>query len=163
MDVWIGVLAFVLFLGFITAFFVCVGTVKRQSGIIVKSRIRRKTGSTEIIYANIALVVFVVLVYFKIYTFVPAVLAFVAFIIASTRVKSGITEEGAIVGTAFLEWEDMKSYKLVNEKDDSNIIILKIRANRKQYVLVCDRRDKGKIREIFDKKKVAHTQTIDNL
>ena len=163
MDVWIGVLAFVLFLGFITAFFVCVGTVKRQSGIIVKSRIRRKTGNTEIIYANVALVILVVLVYFKLYTFVPAVLAFVAFIIASNRVKCGITDEGAIVGTAFLEWEDMKSYKLVNEKDDSNVIILKIRANRKQYVLVCDRRDKGKIKEIFDNKGIEHTRTIDSM
>lgn len=163
MDVWISVLAFVLFLGFITAFIVCVGTVKRQTGIIVKSRIRRKTGNTEVIYANIALIVFVVLVYLKLYTFVPAVLAFVAFIIASTRVKSGITDEGVIVGTAFLEWEDMKSYKLVNEKDDSNVIILKIRANRKQYVLVCDRRDRVKITEIFDSKKVAHTRTIDSM
>ncbi len=163
MDVWIGVLAFVLFLGFITAFFVCVSAVKRQPGILVKSRIRRKTGNTEIIYANIALVIMVVLVYFKLYTFVPAVLAFVAFIIASTRVKSGITDEGAMVGTTFLEWEDMKSYKLVNEKDDSNIIILKIRANRKQYVLVCDRKDKRRIAEIFDGKKVAHTKTVDNM
>ncbi len=163
MDVWISVLAFVLFLGFITAFFVCVGTVKRQTGIIVKSRIRRKTGNTEVVYANIALIGLVVLVYFKLYTFVPAVLAFVAFIIASTRVKSGITDEGVIVGTAFLEWEDMKSYKLVNEKDDSNVIILKIRANRKQYVLVCDRRDRVRITEILDSKKVAHTRTIDSM
>ena len=44
-----------------------------------------------------------------------------------------------------------------------SLIILKIRANRKQYVLVCDRRDKGNIREIFDNKGVAHTRTIDSM
>lgn len=160
MDVWIGVLAFVLFLGFFTALYVCIGAVKRQSGIVIASRIRRKTENGEVIYANIALVVMVVLVYFKLYTFVPAVITFVAFIVMSTRIKSGITDEGVIIGTTFLEWDDMRSYKLVDDPEDSNIIILKIRANRKQYVLVCDRRDRGKIAEIMKKNYVETTLTI---
>lgn len=160
MDVWIGVLAFVLFLGFFTALCVCVGAVKRQSGIVIASRIRRKSANGEVIYANIALIILVGLVYFKLYTFVPAVLAFVAFIIMSTRIKSGLTQEGAIVGTTFLEWDDMKSYKLVDDKEDSNIVTLKIRANRKQYVLVCDRRDRGKIAELMKSNYVETTLTI---
>lgn len=162
MDVWIGVLAFVLFLGFGTAVLVCIAAIKRQSGIVIKSRIHHKINSVEVIYANVGLIVFTVLIYFHYYSFVPAVLAFVVFIVLSTRIDSGLTEEGAIVGTTFLEWEFMKGYKLVDEETDSNIVILKIRANRKQYVLVCDRRDRKKIREIFEKNDVKVIETIGN-
>ena len=52
----------------------------------------------------------------------------------------------------------MKSYKLVNEGNDSNIIVLKIRANRKQYVLVCDRRDRHAIADLMEKHHVRVTE-----
>ncbi len=160
MDVWIGVLGFVLFLGFGTAVKVCISTIERQSGIIIKSRIKHKINNSEVIYANLGLVVLAVLLYLHYYVFVPALLAFVLFIVLSTRIKSGITKEGAIVGTAFIEWEFMKGYKLVDDPEDSNIVILKIRANRKQYVLICDRRDRHEIRKIFDEKKIKVTEVL---
>ncbi len=158
MDVWIGVLGFVLFLGFATAVMVCISAMKRQAGIVIRSRLHHKLNNAEVIYANLGLVLLAVLFYFHYYVFVPAVCAFVLFIILTTRVESGLTEEGAMVGTTFLEWEFMKSYKLVNEEKDSNIIILKIRANRKQYVLVCDRHDRHAIAALMEKHHVRVTE-----
>ena len=160
MDVWISVLAFVLTLGFGTAVMVCINSIKHQAGIVIKSRIKHKLNNAEIIYANLGLILLTVLVYIKYYLFVPAVFAFVLFIVLSTQIKSGITDEGVIVGTAFLEWEFMKGYKLVDDEEDSNVIILKIRANRKQYVLVCDRRDRNEIKKILDDNKVPVIRTI---
>lgn len=160
MDVWIGVLGFVMFLGFATAVGVCISAINRQEGIIIKSRLHAKLNSAQVIYANVGLIVLVVLIYFHFYVFVPAVLAFVLFIVLSTMIKSGITDSGVIVGTALIEWEFMKSFKLVNDETDSNIIILKIRANRKQYVLVCDRRDRQRIREIFEMNGVKTTEVV---
>ncbi|MGN0152185.1 MAG: DUF5673 domain-containing protein [Wujia sp.] len=158
MDVWIGVLGFVLFLGFATAVGVCLAAFKRQAGIVIRSRLHHRLNNSEVIYANLGLVVLAVLLYVHYYVFVPAVLAFVLFVVLSTRIQSGLTEEGAMIGTTFLEWEFMKGYKLVDEEDDSNIIILKIRANRKQYVLVCDRRDRHAIAELMNKNHVRVTE-----
>ena len=149
MDVWVGVLAFVLFLGFGTAVMVCINAIKRQTGIIIKSRIKHKINSAEVTYANLGLVVLAVLVYFKLFLFVPAVFAFVLFIVLSTQIQSGLTAEGAVVGTSFIDWEFMDGYKFVNDENDSNVIILKIRANRRQYVLVCDRRDRVEIKKML--------------
>ena len=160
MDVWIVVLAFVLFLGFGTAVMVCINAIKRQSGIIIKSRIKRKLNSSEVILANLGLIVFLVLVYFRYFLFVPAVLSFVLFIVLSTQIKSGITENGAVVGTTFIDWEFMDGYKLVNDEGDINVVILKIRANRRQYVLVCDRKDRKAIDKIFKENYVSQTQVI---
>lgn len=155
-----GVLAFVLFLGFGTAVMVCVNAIKRQSGIMIKSRIKHKIGGSDVIVANLGLVVFLVLMYFRLFAFVPAVLAFVVFIILSTQIQSGITEDGAVIGTTFIDWEFMEGYKFVDDEEDSNIVILKIRANRRQYVLVCDRRDKKAINELFETNYVNQTLTI---
>lgn len=159
MDVWIGVLAFVLFLGFATATMVCVSAIKKKSEIIIKSRIHRKLGSSEIILSNLGLILLAVLLYFRIYVFVPAILALVLFIMLSTRIESGLTKEGAVIGTKFIDWEFMKSYKLVDE-ENSNIITLKIRADRRQYVLVCERRDKDKIKKLFSDNKIRVTKVL---
>ncbi len=158
MDVWIGVLGFVLFLGFATAVMVCIAAIKKQSGIIIKSRLHHKLNNSEVIYANLGLVLLAVLLYLHFYVFVPAILAFVLFVILTTRIQSGLTDEGALVGTTFLEWEFMRSYKLVDDANDSNVIILKIRANRKQYVLVCDRRDRHEVAELMNKNHVKTTE-----
>ncbi|MGN0391006.1 MAG: DUF5673 domain-containing protein [Wujia sp.] len=149
MDVWLLVLAFVLFLGFGTGVLVCISAIKKQSGIIIKSRLHHKLNISEVVYANIGLVGLVVLTYFKIYSFVPAILMFVMFVVLSTRIQSGITEEGALVGTTFIDWEFMRSYLLENRGEDSNVIVLKIRANRKTYILVCDRADRFAIADLF--------------
>lgn len=159
MDVWIGVFAFVLFLGFATASMVCVSAIKKKSEILVRSRLHRKLGSSEIIISNLGLILLAVLLYFRIYSFVPSVLALVLFIILSTRVESGLTVNGAVVGTKFIEWEFMKSYKLVDD-ENSNIITLKIRADRRQYVLVCERSDKEEIKRLFSQNGVRVTRVI---
>ncbi len=154
MDVWLLVLAFVLFLGFGTGVIVCISAIKRQSGIIIKSRLHHKLNISEVVYANVGLAGLVVLVYLEIYSFVPAVLMFVMFIVLSTRIQSGITEEGALVGTSFIEWEFMQSYLLENRGEDSNVIVLKIRANRRTYILVCDRADRFAIADLFRDHKI---------
>ena len=159
MDVWVGVLAFVLFLGFFVAVLVCVSAIKKQDEIIIRSRLHRKLNNSEIIYSNLGLVIMAVLLYFGVYVFIPAILSFVLFIILSTRVKSGLTRDGAVVGTKFIDWEFMKSYKLVDD-ENSNIINLKIRADRRQYVLVCERRDKEEIKAMFKEHGVARTKVI---
>lgn len=151
MDVWLSVLAFVLFLGFGTGVMVCVSAIRKQTGICIKSRIHHKLNISEVVYANLGLVGLVVLVYFKIYSFVPAMLMFVLFIVLSTRIQSGITGDGVLVGTTFVEWEFMRSYLLENQGEDSNVIVLKIRANRKTYILVCNREDRFAIDEMFQK------------
>lgn len=158
MDIWIGVLGFVLFLGFATAVMVCISAIKKQSGIIIKSRLHHRLNNSEVIYANLGLILLVVLLYFEFYVFVPAILAFVLFIILTTRVQSGLTVDGALIGTTYLEWEFIKGYKLVDDENDSNVIVLKIRANRKQYVLVCDRRDRRDITELMNKNHVRETE-----
>ena len=122
--------------------------------IVIKSRLHHKLNISEVVYANLGLVGLVVLVYFKIYIFVPAVLMFVLFIVLSTRIQSGITEDGVLVGTTFIEWEFMRSFLLENQGEDSNVIVLKIRANRKTYILVCNREDRFAIDEIFRKNNV---------
>ena len=160
MDVWIVVLGFVLFLGFFVAVMVCISAIKKQSGIIIASRLHHQLNISEVVYANLGMIGLVLLLVFRYYTFVPAVIMFVVFIVLSTRIQSGITEQGVIVGSTFIEWEFMKSFKLVNDPGDSNVIILKIRANRRQYVLVCDRRDRVAIHDIFQKNKIKATETV---
>lgn len=154
MDVWLFVLAFVLFLGFGTGVLVCISAIKKQSGILIKSRLHHNLNISEVVYANLGLAGLVVLTYFKIYSFVPAILMFVMFIVLSTRIQSGITNEGALVGTTFIDWEFMRSYLLENRGEDSNVIVLKIRANRKTYILVCDRADRFAIADLFDAHKI---------
>ena len=155
-----GVLAFVLFLGFGSGVLVCISAVKRQAGIIIKSRLHHKLNNSEVIYANLGLVGLVVLVYFKIYIFVPAVLMFVLFVVLSTRIQSGITRDGVLVGTTFIEWEFMRSFLLENQGEDSNVIVLKIRANRKTYILVCNREDRFTIDEIFQRHNVRKLKNL---
>lgn len=163
MDVWITVLGFALFLGFMVAVMVCIAAIKKKGDIIIKSRLHHKVTIREVVSANIGLIVFVILLWFKMYTFVPGILAFVTFVILSTRVQSGLTKEGALIGTMFIEWEFMKGYKLVDDPSDSNIIILKIRANHKQYVLVCNREDRMKIAAIMDKFEVKATEVVSDI
>jgi hypothetical protein len=158
MDIWIGVLGFVLFLGFTIAVMVCTKAIKRSADITIQSRLHHSFGSREVVYANVGLVVVVLLLVFRLYTFVPGGIMFVVFVLLTTRIKSGITEDGAIIGTTFLTWEQMESYKLVNDETDSNIITLKIRANHKQYVLVCDREDRYKIAKIMRENYVRITE-----
>ena len=157
---WITILGFVLFLGFGISVWLCVSAIKKQESIVIPSRLHHRMSGYEIIIANVGLVFAVIMIVFQYYIFLPAVICMVLFIILQTKIQSGITEEGALIDTTFLEWEFMKSYKLVYDENDGSTIILKISANRKQYVLVCNREDKKKIEKIFTDNKVKVTKTI---
>ncbi|MBO6114665.1 MAG: hypothetical protein J6P57_06365 [Lachnospiraceae bacterium] len=159
---WITILGFVLFLGFGISVWLCISAIKKQEDIIIASRLHHRMSGYEIIMANVGLVFAVIMIAYKHYIFLPAVICMVLFIILQTKIQSGITEDGALIDTTFLDWEFMKSYKLVYDENDGSTIILKIRANRKQYVLVCDREDKKKIEEIFNGNHVKVTKTIND-
>ena len=160
MDVWISVLSFILFLAYAISTMLCISAIRRKSEIVIASRIHHKVTGYEIIIANLCLIGAVVMVAFHYYTFMPAVICIVLDIILQTKIESGLTEEGALIDTSFIEWEFMKSYKLVYDPEDDSTITLKIRANRKQYVLICDREDKKEIEKIFNGNKVKVTETI---
>ncbi len=159
---WITILGMVLFLGFGISVWLCISAIKRQEEIIIASRLHHRMSGYEIIMANVGLIFAVVMIAFRYYIFMPAVICMVLFIILQTKIQSGITESGVLIDTTFIEWEFMKSYKLVYDENDGSTIILKIRANRKQYVLVCNREDKKKIEEIFNGNNIKITKTINN-
>lgn len=161
-KLWITVLGFILFLGFLISVGLCVSAIKKQEDIIIASRLHHKMSGYEIIIANIGLIFAVVMIAYRYYIFLPAVICMVLFIILQTKIQSGITEDGALIDTTFIEWEFMKSYKLQYVEDEDSTIILKIRANRKQYVLVCNREDKKKIEKIFNDNMVKVTKTIND-
>ena len=159
---WITILGMVLFLGFGISVWLCISAIKRQEEIIIPSRLHHKMSGYEIIMANVGLIFAVIMIIYNYYIFMPAVISMVLFIILQTKIQSGITEDGALIDTTFIEWEFMKIYKLQYDENDGSTIILKIRANRKQYVLICNREDKKKIEEIFNGNHVKITKTINN-
>ena len=152
----------VLFLGFCISVWLCISAIKRQEEIIIPSRLHHRVSGYEIIMANVGLIFAVIMIIYHYYIFLPAVICMVLFIILQTKIQSGITEDGALIDTTFIEWEFMKSYKLQYVEDEDSTIILKIRANRKQYVLVCNREDKKKIEKIFNYNMVKVTKTIND-
>ena len=162
MDVWISVLGFILFLAYAISVVLCISAIKRQSEIVIASRIHHKVTGYEIIVANIVLIGAVVMIIFHYYIFMPAVICIVLDIILQTKIVSGITDEGALIDTTFIDWEFMKSYKLQYDENEDSTIILKIRANRKQYVLICEREDKKRIEEIFARNNVKVTETVND-
>lgn len=159
---WITILGMVLFLGFGISVWLCISAIKRQEQIIIPSRLHHRMSGYEIIMANVGLIFAVIMIIYHYYIFLPAVICMVLFIILQTKIQSGITEDGALIDTTFIEWEFMKSYKLQYVEDEDSTIILKIRANRKQYVLVCNREDKKKIEKIFNDNMVKVTKTIND-
>ena len=76
----------------------------------------------------------------------------------TTRIRSGLSEEGMFVGLTFIDWEHIEGYKFVN--DSINTIKVKLRANRRQYIIECEKEKKadvenlvrGKLKEIIDTK-----------
>ena len=61
-DIWLNVLAVILFLGFGTAAMIAFSTIDKQKEITVNSRYGRQTGPLEILYVNIALLLITVTV-----------------------------------------------------------------------------------------------------
>lgn len=142
-------LSIILFFGFGMAAFIAFSTIDRQKEIVITSRYGRQTGPLEILYVNIALVIVAVMLYNQSYRFLPALVAFVFLIFFNSRMQSGIAPEGVFIGTTFLEWGKIKSYRIVN--NEISTIEVQVYANRKRYVLKCDKQYRAQAEEYFEK------------
>lgn len=155
---WIYALAIILALGFFTADIIAIIILDKQKTIVVYSRMGRQTNPVEIINVNVALLLIGYFIYIKYFVFMPAIVCFVVFIILSTRVQSGMSEEGIYVGLTFIEWDKVKSYKIIN--DDISTFMIKLRANKRQYVFRCDKVKRSEIEDILHAHNKKRMETI---
>lgn len=152
-DMWLNGLAIILFLGFLMAALIAFSTIDKQKEITIGSRYGRQTGTLEIVYVNIALLLVAVMLYFHNYRFLPALVMFVLLIFFNSRMQSGIAPLGIFVGTTFLGWKEIEGYRIVN--DEISTIEVRVYANNKRYVLRCSKEDRRQIEEYFSKNGVA--------
>lgn len=133
LDIALNALAIILFLGFGTASVIAFSTIDKQKEITIESRYGRQTGTLEIVYVNLSLVLVAVMLYIHSYRFMPALIAFVLLIFLNSRMQSGIAPVGIFIGTTCLEWDKMQSYRIIN--DEISTVELRVFSERKQYVL----------------------------
>ncbi len=146
-DVWLDAAAIILFLGFGMAALIAFSTIDKQKEITINSRYGRQTGPLEILYVNIALLLVGVTLYQNHYRFLPALCVFVLLIIFNSRMRSGIAPIGVFIGTTYLDWNKIQSYKIVN--DEISTIQVRVFANKKQYVLRCAKEQRAQIESYF--------------
>ena len=146
-DIWLNALSIILFLGFSTAALIAFSTIDKQKDITISSRYGRQTGPLEIIYVNVALLAVAFMLYVRSYRFLPALLSFVLLIFLNSRMQSGITPDGVFIGTTYLEWKKIKSYQIVN--DEISTVQVRVYANKKKYVLRCDKTQRAQIVDYF--------------
>lgn len=139
-----------LTLGFGTIGIISCIVLHRQKSIIVESRLGKSSSVSEIINVNVALVGIAMSVWFHYYIFVPPLLMYIFFIVITTRIRSGLSEEGMFVGLTFIDWEHIEGYKFVN--DNINTIKVKLRANKRQYIIECDKEQKNELEELVRKR-----------
>ncbi|MCR5701519.1 MAG: hypothetical protein K6G76_05165 [Lachnospiraceae bacterium] len=136
-EVVLNALAIILFLGFGTACVIAFTTLDKQKEITIPSRYGRQVGPLEILYVNLALVMVAVMLYFKNYRFLPAIIVFVLFIFFNSRMSSGISPGGVFIGFNYLEWNKIAGYRIINDKIST--VQIRVYANKKQYVIRCDK------------------------
>lgn len=146
-DIWLNALAIILFLGFTTAAMIAFSTVDKQKEITINSRYGRQTGPLEILYVNAALLFIAYMLYSHNYRFLPALLSFVLLIFLNSRMQSGIAPIGVFIGTTYLDWGKIAAYKIIN--DEISTIQVRVFANKKQYVLRCDKEQRAEIETYF--------------
>ena len=146
-EIWLNALSIILFLGFVTADMIAFSTIDKQNEITVSSRYGRQTGPLEIVYVNVALLMVAFMLYTHSYRFLPALLAFILLIIFNSRMRSGIAPIGVFIGTAYLEWGKIEAYKIVN--DEISTVQIRVYANKKQYVLRCDKEQRTQVDAYF--------------
>lgn len=139
-----------LTLGFGTIGIISCVVLHRQKSIIVESRLGKSSSVSEIINVNVALVGIAMSVWFHYYIFVPPLLMYIFFIVITTRIRSGLSEEGMFVGLTFIDWEHIEGYKFVN--DNINTIKVKLRVNKRQYIIECDKEQKNELEELVRKR-----------
>lgn len=146
-EIWLNALSIILFLGFATADMIAFSTIDKQNEITVNSRYGRQTGPLEIVYVNVALLMVAFMLYTHSYRFLPALSAFILLIIFNSRMRSGIAPIGVFIGTTYLEWGKIEAYKIVN--DEISTVQIRVYANKKQYVLRCDKERRTQIDAYF--------------
>ena len=146
-DVWLDAAAIILFLGFGMAALIAFSTIDKQKEITISSRYGRQTGPLEIVYVNVALLLIAVILYQNSYRFLPALCVFVLLIIFNSRMKSGIAPIGVFIGTTYLEWNRIQSYKIIN--DEISTMQIRVYANKKQYVLRCAKEQRTQAESYF--------------
>lgn len=140
------ILALVVFVVLATMSAIGIVVLKRQKAICVESRLGASSSVSELINVNIGLLLVALLVWFREYLLIPPVLMYIIFIMISTRIRSGLSEEGAFIGLTFLDWKHMEGYKFVN--DSLNTFKVKLRANHRQYVLECDKEYRPQVEKL---------------
>lgn len=148
-EIILNALSIVLFFGFGMATFIVFSTIDKQKEIVIVSRYGRQTGPLEILYVNIALLLVAVMLYNHNYRFLPALIAFVLLIFFNSRMQSGIAPIGVFIGTTFLEWRKIKSYRIVN--NEISTMEVQVYANKKRYVLKCDKACRAQVQQYFEK------------
>ena len=146
-DVWLDAAAIVLFLGFGMAALIAFSTIDKQKEITISSRYGRQTGPLEIVYVNVALLLIALILYQNNYRFLPALCVFVLLIIFNSRMQSGIAPIGVFIGTTYLEWGRIESYKIIN--DELSTVQIRVYANKKQYVLRCAKEQRAQAESYF--------------
>lgn len=159
-KMWFDIMMAILFLGFFVLSILSIRTILKQRDIQIFSRISRQTGLIEVLDVNLALIVIVILVIRQLYWYIPVVAVFAFFIMTTTRLQSGMTATGLYVGMTFIPWEEVKSYKIIN--DDINTLQLKFRVNNRRYIMRCNKEDRKDIDAILRKFRIQEQQTILN-
>lgn len=146
-DIYLNALSVILFLSFAMASLIAFSTMDKQKEITIASRYGRQTGLLEILYVNISLLLAAYMLYSHNYRFLPAITAFVVLIFLNTRMESGIAPIGVFIGATHLEWEKIKAYHIIN--DEISTVQVRVYANKKQYVLRCDKAQREQIVDYF--------------
>ena len=146
-DILLNGLAVCLFLGFAAACIIAFSVLDKQKDIIIESRYGRGVEPMEIIYVNAGLILVGIMLYGKSYRFLPALAVFILFIIFNSRMISGISPAGVFIGGTFLEWNKLDGYRIIN--DEISTVQIRVYANKKQYVLRCEKELRKKAEHLF--------------
>lgn len=157
---YFNILMGILFFSFLLLSVHSVRTIIRQRELVILSRMGNRSNLIEVLDVNIALLVIIFLVYQKLYLYIPTVAVFAFFIMSITRLKSGIANTGIFIGMTYVEWKNIKAYKIIN--DDINTLQVKFRANNRQYIMRCNKTDLSSIQAILRKHQVKVQETIKN-
>ncbi len=146
-KLWFYIIIAILFLGFFVLSVLAVRSIIKQKEIRIISRLRRQSGLIEVLNVNIALLVIVFLVIKRLYLYIPLMAVFAFFIMTTTRLKSGIADEGIFIGMTFIPWDKIKAYKVIN--DDINTLQLRFRVENRQYIMRCNKEERADIAAIL--------------
>lgn len=156
LDIVLNALAIILFIGFGMASFIAFTTIDKQKEITIMSRYGRQTEPLEILFVNIGLLLVAGMLTFKTYRFLPALVMFVLLIFLNSRVKSGVSPAGVFIGTAFLPFDRIEGYRVVN--DELSTIRVLVYANQKCYVLRCEKEQRRQLELLFKKNGISMKQ-----